>query len=259
MAADRTEGQAALLSASVRRARSESPLPEFLEFTLKPDALSRHQLPDIGFPVPGEALPALLDGSGELPFAHLLYWLQLRSRDGKCDWLSLEPAMSRLAELIAPEDEHVTGTVSGDDWFLELREVDLGEPLVTIQRGDHLIAAVQSRADGTLACSVYRPLDGKSIGYLIGMSCLPGPNGMVNMRENNWEFALDQAASWTAAMYAHDRGEAYLSLWEHGLGITWDGSEEPDYMAQRELKPIAPRLAATQMGVYYELCPEDEI
>jgi hypothetical protein len=30
-------------------------------------------------------------------------------------------------------------------------------------------------------------------------------------------------------------------------------------MAQRELEPIAPRLAATQLGVYYELSPEDEI
>jgi hypothetical protein len=167
--------------------------------------------------------------------------------------------MARLTELIAPEDEQVTATVRGENWFLELREVDLGGPLVTIQRRDYVIAAVQARTDGTLACSVYRPLDGKSVGYLIGMSRLPGPNGMVNMRENNWEFALDQAAGWVGAMYAYDRGEAYLSLWEHGLGISGDGSEEPDYMAQRELQPIAPRLAAMQLGVYYELTPDNDI
>jgi hypothetical protein len=238
---------------------SDSQLPEFVELRLKPDALSRNQLPDIGFPVPGDQLPGLLDGSGELPWAHMLCWLQLYSSDGKCDWMSLELAMSRLTEIIAPNDEHVTATVEGDDWCMELRDVDLSGPLVTIQRGNFLIAAVQSREDGTLVCSVYRPLDAKSIGYLIGMSRRPGPNGMVSMRENNWEFALDQAAASTAAFYAYDRGESYLSFWEHGLGIAWDGSEEASYVAQRELEPMAPRLAATQLGVYYELSPEDEI
>lgn len=226
---------------------------------LKADALRQYQLPDIGYPVPWDALSELLETEGELPFAYLLFWLQSFSRNGKCDRKTLEPAMMRLTELIAPEDAHTTGTVRGDDWFLELRAVDLGGPLVTIQRGDHVIAALQSRTEGTLACSVFRPLDAKSIRYLIGVSRLPGPDGTVCMRPNNWEYALDQAAHSTAAFYACERGEAYLSLWEQGLGISYDGSIDRAFWSQRELPPIAPRLAATQVGLYYQLSSDGDL
>ncbi|MEN8133244.1 MAG: hypothetical protein ABFS45_24325 [Pseudomonadota bacterium] len=231
-------------------------MPRFVELKLKADVLQQHQLPDISYPVPLSELFGILGAGGDLPFAYMLYWLQEHSAGGGSAWRTLEPAMHRLAEFTAPKDAHATATVRGEDWFMELRPVDLEGPLVTIQRQDHLLAALQPRTDGTLACSVYRPLDAKSIRYLIGLSHVPGPDGNVCMRPNNWEYALDQAAHVFGASYAAERGKSYLSLWEQGLGVVNDGSIEQDFMDQRQLSPVAPNIAATQLGVYYELHPD---
>ena len=54
------------------------------------------------------------------------------------------------------------------------------------------------------------------------------------MRENNWEYALDCSAG-NGNYYAADRGEAYLSYWEKGLGISWDGSDVPEWRKQLDL------------------------
>ena len=51
--------------------------------------------------------------------------------------------------------------------------MDLGGKLVTIQRGDALIAAITARDDGRLRVAVFRPLDAKSAEYLIGLGQVP--------------------------------------------------------------------------------------
>ncbi|QCP14938.1 ADP-ribosylglycohydrolase family protein [Pseudoduganella umbonata] len=54
------------------------------------------------------------------------------------------------------------------------------------------------------------------------------------MRESNWQYALDSSAGF-GNFYAADRGEAYLSYWEKGLGISSDGSEVAAWRAQANL------------------------
>jgi len=231
---------------------------DFVGLKLKPDVVRRYGLPAIEYPIPADQLTLMLDG-GELPFALMLYWLQLHSEGAGQSWQSLEAAMARLSELVAPQDQHAYGTVRGDDWFLELRELDLAAPLVAVQRRDHLIAALQARSDGRLVCAAYRPLDAKSIRYLIGLARQPGPDGSVCLRKNNWEYALDQASQSTSAFYANERGESYLSLWTRGLGVVEDGSIDDRFIGQRALSPLPPRTVATQLGVFYELSPGDEV
>jgi two-component system chemotaxis response regulator CheB len=65
---------------------------------------------------------SLVDG-GELPFAEMLCALQAQAATA-ADWEALEPALDRLAELLAPEDARELVTVAGDDWWLELGAVD---------------------------------------------------------------------------------------------------------------------------------------
>ena len=72
----------------------------------------------------------------------MLYQLQMRSRDGDADWQHLEPAMDRLAHLVAPNDQRPVLSATGDNWWLEVGPVDLAGPIVTVQRGDKLIAAM---------------------------------------------------------------------------------------------------------------------
>jgi high affinity sulfate transporter 1 len=83
--------------------------------------------------------------------------------------------MGRLAELAAPADEREVVIASGDDWWLEIGPVDLGRQIVTVQRGERLIAAITARQDGRLRVAVYRPLDGKSARYLVGLGQIPHP------------------------------------------------------------------------------------
>lgn len=72
--------------------------------------------------------------------------------------------------------------------------MDRGGKLVTIQRGDALIAAITARDDGRLRVAVFRPLDAKRAEYLIGLAQVPHPQRGVCMPENNWEYALDCSA-----------------------------------------------------------------
>lgn len=231
----------------------------FSEIHWKPTALSRFGLPDIGYPVPVDLLADIVTLGGEIPFADQLYWLQEYSSLGECDWESLEPAMLRIAELLSEPDDRESAVVAGDSWFLELKSIDLGVATVTVQRGDHLIAAIQPRSDGRLAVAVYRAMDAKSVRYLLGLSCNPNEHGEVCMRPNNWEYALDQAFHVTGAFYACERGEAYLSVWEKGLGNVSDGSKNEVFMDQRSISPIPLNIAAVQLGTYYMLSTENQL
>ena len=156
--------------------------------------------------------------------------------------------MDRLAELLAPDDSREVISSAGDHWWLEVGPVNLEAKLVTIQRGDALIAAITARDDGRLRVAVFRPLDAKSAEYLIGLGQVPHPEHGVCMRENNWEYALDCSAG-IGNYYAADRGEAYLSYWEEGLGISSDGSDIPEWRRQRDLVSRPAARVVAELGI----------
>lgn len=87
---------------------------------------------------------------------------------------------------------------------------------------------------------------------------MPHPEHGVCMRENNWEYALDCSAG-NGNYYAADRGEAYLSYREKGLGISWDGSDMPKWREQLDLVARPAARVVAEQGVYYTLSgSEDE-
>ena len=233
-------------------------MPNSAEMHLKPEALARYGLPDIAYPIASADLQAALTGGGELPLAMMLHGLQEVARDGETDWKHLEPAMSRLSELLAPEDERDVISAAGDTWWIEIGPVDLSGKLVTVQRGNDLIAAITPRDDGRLRVAVFRPLDAKSAEYLTGLGQVPHPEHGVCMRENNWEYALDCSAG-NGNYYAADRGEAYLSYWEKGLGISWDGTEVPEWRTQLSLVARPAAQAVVDLGVHHSLSEDSEL
>ena len=233
-------------------------MPNSAEMHLKPEALARYGLPDIAYPIASADLQAGLTGGGEMPLAMMLHGLQEVARDGETDWKHLEPAMSRLSELLAPEDERDVISAAGDTWWIEIGPVDLGGKLVTVQRGNDLIAAITPRDDGRLRVAVFRPLDAKSAEYLTGLGQVPHPEHGVCMRENNWEYALDSSAG-NGNYYAADRGEAYLSYWEKGLGISWDGTEVPEWRTQLSLVARPAAQAVVDLGVHHSLSEDSEL
>lgn len=229
----------------------------YAELHLKPSTLELYGLPDIPYPIPVDDLESVLLNDQELPLAVILHGLQQRSRDGEAQWQQIEPAVDRLAGLLAPDDARQVITAAGDTWWLEVGAVDLGAKLVTIQRGGALIAAITPREDGRLRVAVFRPLDGKSAEYLIGLGQVPHPEHGVCMRENNWEYALDNSAG-IGNHYASERGEAYLSYWEKGLGVSWDGTDVPEWRKQKDLVARSAAHVVTELGIYFTLSGEED-
>jgi hypothetical protein len=164
--------------------------------------------------------------------------------------------MSRLAELLAPEAHHEILTVAGENWTLELGPINLDTKIVTVQRQNLLIAAINPTKDGRLRVATYRPLDAKSASSLIALGLNPHPEGGVCMRENNWEYALDCAVG-TGNLYAFEAGHAHLSLWEYGIGIYSDGTEDPEWRSMTTLKPRPAAQVMVELGIYYTLAGEE--
>lgn len=159
--------------------------------------------------------------------------------------------MARLAELIAPEDDRTHVTAAGPEWWIEIGPVDLAGPIVTIQRGDVLIAAMAARDDGRLRLAAYRPLDGRSARLIINLALRPHlDDGTVCMRPNNWEYALDCSVG-AGQVYADAQGTSYLSCWTLGIGLQTDGTTLETWRAMRELAPRPPSIVAIELGVAY--------
>jgi acetylornithine/succinyldiaminopimelate/putrescine aminotransferase len=70
------------------------------------------------------------------------------------------------------------------------------------------------------------------------------------MRENNWEYAKDTSAG-SGNWYADDRGEAYLSWWEAGIGVMQDGSINELWRQMQDLPARKPAHIAMELGVRY--------
>jgi len=79
-------------------------MQNFAELHLKPETLAQYGLPDIPYPVPAADLKSAVLDNGDMPLAVMLHGLQQRSRDGEAEWQLVEPAMDRLAELLAPDN-----------------------------------------------------------------------------------------------------------------------------------------------------------
>lgn len=213
----------------------------FAELHLREATLERNGLPNIPYPVPPTALESAARAGGELPLPLLLFGLQERSRDGEAPWRELEPAMARLAELLAPDDPDEVTTVAGDGWWLEIGPVDPDAPLVAIHRGDTVIAIGAARADGRLRFAIFRPLDAKSMVYLSELGQDPQPGQDYGPGRTNWDLAFEYSGR-IADYYADMRGEAFLSRWPEGLGV-----REPPVPGLIEFvrgQALAPRPAA---------------
>lgn len=223
-----------------------------LEIRLKPDTLEQFALPDVLYPMSLQSFDHALGGEAELDFGQMLYQLQKFSRQGDADWQLLEPAMGRLAQLVAPDNPRPVVSATGENWWLEVGPVDLDGPIVTVQRGDVLIAAMAATEEGRLRVASYRPLDGKSANYLLNLGLKPYLEYGVCMRPNNWEYALDCSAG-SGNFYAAERGEAYLSYWQSGIGNIADGSQDLHWFAMRYLTSRAASVTVAELGIQYSL------
>ena len=69
------------------------------------------------------------------------------------------------------------------------------------------------------------------------------------MRENNWQYALDCSAT-LGNHYAAERGEAYLSYWDRGLGLSREGDVLSAWHVQRALNARPVAVVAAELGMH---------
>jgi len=226
-------------------------MEDFKELHLNKESLDAYTLPDIGFPVPVSQVETLDQSGGKIDLKALLFWLQEYSAVQADKWLDLETAIFRLALLLAPEDKRRQIRVYGDNWFLICGSLDLNQNIMTIQRQDHLIAAMSPLDNGQLCVCSYRPLDAKSARYLIRLSQNPAQDDP----KSRWESAIERLIVERNAN-AGDKGDAYLKFWEFGLGVSSDNRAVEPWFNNRESAAIPNNLSAMQLGVCYEYSPE---
>ncbi len=214
-------------------------MEDFKEFHLNKEWLEMYNLPDIGYPVPVSQLNELSQSGGKIDLKALLHWLQEYSTLHADKWLSLETAIFRLALLLAPEDKERQIRVYGDNWFLVCGAVNLEQKIISIQRQDHLIAAISPLDNGLLCVCSYRPLDAGTARYLIDLSqTIDSDSG-----KSSWEFVLERVLEETKSN-VKEKGEAYLKFWELGLGVSSEGNFEEPWFSEYESASIPYNLCA---------------
>lgn len=230
-------------------------MESYLELQLRAKSLLKYSLPDISYPFRVLDAKESVTNGEDLPFALMLRRLQQRNSHGHIDWKKDEPAMQRLAEILAEDDLREVVSAQGADWRVVIGEVDVSRELVAIQRGDDVIAVFNPRNDGRLKVAVYRPLDATSAQLIIALAQEPSPETGVCLRANNWEYAKDCSAS-AGQMYSAHHGKAYLAYWQFGLGINSSRKANAMWFKQRYLIPRMAGQVAAELDVYNSLADD---
>jgi len=235
---------------------SDSQVEGFILMKFKAEAVAAKGWPSVEYPVPAEALVALIDGKGELEAPQMLAWMQHYVAHTNAPWRDYREAMRTLLEICSPADDRDTIDAGSDRWSLVCGPVDLDAKVVSFCRDGDLLAVAGENADGRIRVASYQPLDGRTVSLIIGASCLPAPDGTVCMRPNNWEYLGDNACG-NGQIYAAIDGQSYMSLWKHGLGVTTEQGLDPEWHHVRDLTPLSAAALATSLGVYYSLGPAE--
>ena len=229
---------------------------DFIHFSFKPEFLAKWGLPFIEYPILQTAFESAIEKQDhKLDFGNMLYWLQEYSALLDKGWEKLEPAILKLAELIAPEDVDQIAHIHTPDFYINAQKRDLSLELIGIHRGNQVLAIIRPVPEQKIGIMVFHALDAKAIRYLMNLARHPHPEHGVCMRENNWEYALDQAGLGGASMYASMRGESYLAYWENGLGVKHNGEIDSGLKHYHTKEQIMPNVVSAQIGNHYVKMP----
>lgn len=232
--------------------KSPVQMDEYIQLELKSDFLKKHNLPNVHYPIPTSSLQYVLNSGGNIDLHSLLFWFQCYSSSLKNEWKEIEPALLRLAQILATKNDDSVGDIYTPDFYLHIKQMDISQELITISRKDKVLVAIQPHLNLTISIAVFYPLDAKTISLLIDLGKCPHPQYGVSMRKNNWEYALDVAAQKTSSIYAKERGDSYLSYWNNGLKFLSSEQDDMNLKSYHTKTQMKPNIVASQIGTYYE-------
>ncbi len=219
----------------------------FAKVVFDAEWLQQVNLPNIPYPVPINSLESIKI-SGGVTLDKMLYWLQEFSENNGDEWLDYEEVMVTIADRLTPFDPRPQIIILGDNWSLICGNVDLTREIITIQRIDRLVAAIQNYGDGRILASSYRPLDSRTAHFFaaISLNFIPGKINCLN--PDNWSHAVESTMT-LGQIFAADSGAAYISHWKYGLGLDLEKSPIGPLYKQRYTIPLPPNILATQILV----------
>lgn len=223
----------------------------YVYMRFKKEFLSHYLLPDIKYPVKETIFNDVLHAGGNIDFHYLLLSLLNYSSINNID-NEFEKTITRLSEILIPDDHEITGTINTNLFSLKISKVDFNNELICITKKDKLLVAIQPTSKYGINISVFHALDKKSIEMLIDISRHLHPVHGISMRDNNWEYALDMAAPTLSSMYAQERNEACFSYWENGF-LQTEGNDKIEFYSYLSKIPLKPHVVAAQIGVIFEL------
>jgi hypothetical protein len=187
-----------------------------------------------------------------LPYPAMLRGLQLRAAR-RSDWRVLAPAMTRLAELIAGVEAGTDADAAADGaacratgagWTVEVGPLDLDAPVVALQRGDALLAAVGPAPGGGLRVAAFEPLCAVGCERLLALAALPAGNA--------WPRALEAARA-DGERAQELMGAAHLTAWPEGLGHGAAArASGPCWESQAGRAPRRPAVVAAELVAWAE-------
>lgn len=216
------------------------------------DVLNQLNLPEFRYEVPAAYSQTLKIDMANPPLDAMLYSLQVRAAEGAADWGAMAIPMARLTELLRQRYSSSSADLEGDSWWITLGSADILNDVITIERDQRLFIAFNKRPDGRLETSVYRPLCARGIGSLLSLNMRQHPDGGVAMRENNWEYAADNAAL-SSNTYAAMDGRTYMARWANGFGMGQDGDIAEATIERKNVTVRSIELVTTEIRVYLEV------
>jgi ADP-ribosylglycohydrolase len=224
-------------------------MTELVALTFKAEALEAWQLPNQEYYLPREALLAGLDEKGSLQPELLLHGLQCKLAKNDVDPNLLYPAMFALFETFyEAELENENGT-EGNNWSVKYGDIDLAtEEIVTIQRQNRLLAAFKQDGPNLVICT-YEPLDDDSLSSIKDICQDVDEMAKETVTDKKLQYAARRSNGF-GQMYAADAGKSYVSYWQHGLGISNDGTLVEPWSQQINLKAIPSMHIGTQLQVH---------
>lgn len=179
----------------------------------------------------------------------LLHGLQLKLSESNVDFKAIHKAIFALFNAIDEASLESRRESHGYNWSVKHGKINLEtDEFVTIQRQDRLIASF--RQDGAhLIMSAYEPLDSRALSLIKGICQDIDTMTKEVIAEKKLQYAAHLSTG-VGQHYADQEGKSYLSYWQHGLGVSNDGSIAPNWRNQSHLSVVPHMLIDMQLSVH---------
>ena len=221
----------------------------FAKLSWQPSALDGLGLPQAKYPIPISCFQNVLVGGRSVSAANLIAWTMDYLDEATEDRADYELLLLVIAERHAQPDAPSRIRLesrSEHRWSLWLGPVDVTGEIVTIEEGEHVLAAMQRAEPDRICACAYGAAGAYVSRHLLGYA---QELEMGIFPIDSFEEAKGRTGR-TANMYALLESSTHSVYWPHGLGWNVDGTFDGRYRNRLQPNPIPAAWLAFLLDVY---------